>query len=118
MLSCIIVLYYEHVLVMDAALSNRVEIKIFIGFELTKGLDIPLNKNHLWKEAKVTQTTNLVEIPYQNKKYLGIFLSHEISTMQNLRENSKRVRDELQHYCGEIDLAQIKIHIFPQVFVA
>lgn len=103
---------------MDAATKKRVQVKIFVGFELKVDLSITLNKNSLWKEAKVSKTTELSEVRYQDKDYIGQFLSHEMITMKSLQEISAQIREELQSFSPENDLSTLKIQIFPQVFIA
>lgn len=103
---------------MDAATKNRIQVKIFVGFELKIDISISLNKNSLWKEAEVSKTSELQEVRYQEKNYIGRFLSHEIVTMINLQEITAKVREELQAFCPEKDLSTLKIQIFPQVFIA
>ena len=92
--------------------------KIFVGFELKVDLSIALNRNSLWKEAKVSKTTDLREVHYQEKDYIGQFLTHEMVTMKSLQQISATIREELQSFCPENDLSTLKIQIFPQVFVA
>ena len=103
---------------MDAGTTNRLQIKVFVGFELKVDVSISLNKNSKWKEAKVSKTTNLRVVHYNDQEYIGIFMSHEITTMKMLRETSNKVREELQHFCPENDIAELKVQIFPQVFVS
>lgn len=103
---------------MDAETKDRVQVKIFVGVELKANVAIFLNKSSRWKEAKVSKTTNLKKTRYQNREYIGIFLSHEASTMKMLQKISKEILEELQHFCPESDLSHLKINIFPQIFVA
>lgn len=103
---------------MDTATKNRVKVKIFVGFELKVDLNIALNKNSRWKEAKVSKTTELREVHYREKDYIGQFLTHELITVKSLQEIAANVLEELQTYCPENDLSKLKIQIFPQVFVA
>ena len=103
---------------MDTGTENRVKVKIFVGFEQKADIKIALNQNSAWKEAKVSKTTDLREILYQDQDYIGVFLTHGMTTMQLLQNVSEKVREELQRFCPEIDLSKLKIQVFPQVFVS
>lgn len=103
---------------MDTGTANRLQIKIFVGFEFKVDIRISLNKNSKWKEAKVSKTTQLKEVHFQEQEYIGVFLPSEMTTMKILQDISQQVRTELQNYCPENDLSNSKIQVFPQVFVA
>ncbi len=97
--------------------TNRISIKLFVGYELSTQLKMNLIKDSRWKESSVSQTTFLKKVDYQNKNYIGSYLEFENTTMKNLQKHAKQIKDELQQYCKEIDLTSHKIQIFSQVFI-
>ena len=103
---------------MDAATKNRVQVKIFVGFKLKVDLNIALNNNPKWKEAKVSKTTDLLEVHYKEKDYIGQFLTHEMVSMKNLQAVAAQIREELESFCPEYNQSALKIQIFPQIFVS
>lgn len=103
---------------MDKAVKSYVTTKIFIGFELKIDLKIALRQNPEWKAASVSKTTELREIYFQEKEYIGIHLEHKLLTMKQIQEHGSIVRKELELFCPHFNTVNLKINIFPQVFVA
>jgi ABC-type Zn uptake system ZnuABC Zn-binding protein ZnuA len=103
---------------MDSTAKNRVQVRIFVGFELKVDVSIFLNQNSDWKQAVVSQSTSLQIVHYHNKDYIGVYLPHKLITIKSLQEQAKEVREELIKYCPEKTAASLKISIFPQVFVS
>ncbi len=104
---------------MAQSLEGKVTTKLFAGFLLNPEIKMLLNLSREWKQASFTKNEGrLSEAHYQGKDYLGFYLSPEKITLVQLKELETQVRTRLKSYCPGLDADEIKMYIFPQVFVA
>lgn len=103
---------------MENAMKSHVKAKIFIGFELKVDLKMALSQNSQWNAAAVSKTTDLRQIHFNEKEYIGVHLEHDMITMKHVRDQAAIVRTELERFCPNYNTVNLKINVFPQVFVA
>lgn len=94
-----------------------IQTKIFLGYLLNKEIRIHLNQNSKWKENKLIGELLLTETHWQEKEYIGIFMSPLLSSAQ-LKEKEKEVKSQLQVYCPKLNLDKHSVHIFSQLFLS
>lgn len=92
-----------------------VETRIFLGFLLTKEIKLHLSQSPSWKEAKLLGTQELIETQFQEKDYLGQFISQRLSCAQ-LKKLNLEIRSQLHQFCPKLDLEKQHSFLFSQLF--
>jgi hypothetical protein len=106
---------------MEDTVTNRITVKIFIGFEYTIDLKLQLKQTKNWKENSIVKDRKemrLVEVRYSDKEYIGNYFDLSTVTMKNINEAAQKIRNHLRHYLPELDIEALDIQLFPQVFVS
>ena len=93
------------------------DIRIFIGFVLSKGLNMHLHQNPKWEEAKFTKETVFIETNCQEKTYIGRFIPKGL-TCDELKKKELEVREQLQIYCPKLNLDKHSVYLFSQLFIS
>ena len=97
--------------------NNNIEAKLFTGFILNSDIRMQLNQNGAWKEKKLINEQELVEVAHQDKNYIGLFISNG-QDYELIKENGKRIRSLLQAFCPTLNLDKQALCIFPQIFIS
>lgn len=103
--------------------SHKVTTKIFIGCHITSEIRMHLNQSIQWKNASIlnsasSSTPELQEIHYHGKEYLGLYSPNKTLTIKDLTTEQNNILYQLKKYCPTLEVENIKIYVFPQVFVA
>lgn len=93
-----------------------IQIRIFMGYVQNKEVNLHLGRSASWKEEKLLGNLHLVETRWQDKDYIGFFIS-SFMTYDQLKEKEKEVKTQLQHYCPKLNLDKHAIHLFSQSFL-
>lgn len=100
--------------------KNAPMIKLFLGFHQSTELNIHLNQSQIWKEISVIRLSSpedLVEVIHEGKLYIGAYLPHPQTTLDEIQLLEKTIRDKLHFYCPEYKNSPAKTLLFPQVFI-
>jgi hypothetical protein len=93
-----------------------IQIRIFIGYAQNKEIKIHLNQSAKWKEAKILASTTLTETCWQEKDYIGLFIS-SLMNCKEINEKGREVRTQLQLYCPKLDLDKYSTYLLSQPFI-
>lgn len=101
-------------------MTHGVNIKVFLGCAVNSHLKLQLSQSIGWKNAKIVgQATipKLVEIAYQGRHYIGLFLPDEETQLSDVKKFQEEALEELSSYIPDVDLKAINFVLFPQIFV-
>lgn len=101
--------------------SKQITVRIFVGIEINSEIKMRLNESPSWKDALIlaSQDPEILQIaPFQEKNYVGRFLSYNEVTLKDLDKEATHVADELHKYCPALKLTKNDTLVFSQVFVA
>lgn len=101
---------------MEKTAESNVTAKIFIGCPLTAEIKMHLSKSSAWKQASIDKT-GLTLVNFQEKEYLGFYLSEDKLTLDEFNHFEKEIKKHLQTYCPEISPDLFKVLTFPQLFI-
>lgn len=104
---------------MENVCTNEVVIKLFAGIPLKPELKLHLQQSKSWQQAMIFggAEKEIIEINYQDRDYIGCFLTQKKPTLADVQISDARIRRCLSLYCPDFPLNEISVHIFPQVFV-
>lgn len=94
-----------------------IQTRIFIGFLISKELDLHINQSDQWKEDKIQASSSLAMTDWENKKYIGQFAGC-LLTYDELKKIEREARSQLQIYCPKVNVDKQPIHIFTQIFLS
>lgn len=104
---------------MTTDLLNKISIKLFAGCDINSEIRMHLTHSIQWKHAALTSSKEGLQIAcYKGKNYFGFYLEQKKLTLNELKEIQQTIRKELKIYCPDLEIENIKICIFPQVFIA
>ncbi|HEV8053061.1 MAG TPA: hypothetical protein VGP47_11255 [Parachlamydiaceae bacterium] len=108
---------------MTTDLSNKVTTKIFAGCHINSEIRMHLNQSIQWKNATILASSScsdpiMKEIHYHGKDYFGLYTQNKTLILMDLPNIQQNIRDQLKIYCPTLEVENIKICIFPQVFIA
>lgn len=106
---------------MESAVEDRVKVKLFIGYLITSEIRMHLNQSNNWKQDNIAPerpTEALSEVHYQNKDYIGRFLTQDYLAMPQFKLVDQEMRRVLQSYCPNLNLDSLLTYTFPQIFVS
>ena len=103
--------------------SSKVATKIFTGCHITSEIRMHLNQSIQWKNAIILATASTTnpeaqQIHYKGKDYFGLYSPNKTLTIKDLTSTQHTIRQQLKNYCPTLEVENIKICVFPQVFVA
>jgi len=106
----------------DTALDSRVTVRLFIGCAVNPELRINLTHSLPWKQASIMRATDqdlLLETHFQNKSYIGLYVDDQQFTLQQIRKDQQKIREQLLIYCPKLTgIDKLPIYVFPQIFVS
>lgn len=91
--------------------------RIFIGFLISKELDLHINQSDRWKEDKLSTSSPLAIADWEDRKYIGQF-ADSLLTCSELKKIEREARSQLQIYCPKINIDKQPIYIFTQIFLS
>lgn len=104
---------------MNTQIENRVQVKLFLGIAISSELRLQLSESSEWKQAKIShQSHDLIETHYQNKDYIGLFLTHEKVCLAELKLIEMKILQTLKLYCPKFSSEKCKVLVFSQVFIS
>jgi hypothetical protein len=106
---------------MSISSDQKLTVKLFIGYHLTSDIRMYLKQSIAWKQAKITKESSLrdlLEAHFQDKDYIGKYITQEGLTIQELKQIESSVRESLVYYCPELSQETLKIYLFPQIFIS
>lgn len=103
--------------------SNKVTTKIFAGCHITSEIRMHLNQSIQWKNAVILAKTSssnpgIQEVHYHGKDYFGHYTTSNSLIVNDLITFQSSIRQQLKNYCPTLEVENIKICVFPQVFIA
>lgn len=101
--------------------SSKITTKIFAGCHISSEIRMHLNQSIQWKNATILATPSnpgMQEINYHGKSYIGQYTSHKTLIINDIVTSQQNIRDQLKIYCPTLEVENIKIYVFPQVFIA
>lgn len=96
--------------------SMTIEVQIFLGVLQTSDLKKDLYLNSKWQNAQMEKKTLLKEAHWNQKVYLGYYLSAELNYLE-IEANKQKIQIELQNYCLQFNVEKHPLLLFPQVFI-
>lgn len=102
-------------------LSQSVSAQLFLGCPITSEIRLFLNSSPSWKQIKTLpgeNTESLKEIHHEDKDYIGTFLEKTEPNLEDLLTAQKNVFKLLKGYCQELKVENLKLNIFPQIFLS
>lgn len=106
---------------MSIVSDEKLTAKLFIGYPLTSDIRMYLKQSEVWKQAKIDKESgsrDLLETHFQDRDYIGKYITHEGLTLQELKQIEISVCDSLLHYCPQLSQETLKIYLFPQIFIS
>lgn len=106
---------------MKASLSKRVTVQLFAGFLVNAELKRQFFASDKWKLAQIawqSQEKNLQSIPFKGKEYVGKYIEDQSLSTEQLDELEKDIKKQLLQHCPTISESDLKLYVFPQVFVS
>ncbi len=106
---------------MKASLDNRVTVKLFAGFLINNELKREFFASDKWRLAQIawqSQENGLETIPYKDKEYVGRYIEDRHLTTSRLRDIEEKFKKQLIHHCPTISEKDLKLYVFPQVFIS
>lgn len=106
---------------MTASTNQRVTVKLFVGYLMTSDIRMYLKQSSSWKQAKILKEPDLrdlLETHFQDRDYIGKYISHSSLTISELRTMESSIHQSLLNYCPELSQETLKIYVFPQVFIS
>lgn len=101
--------------------TNKLNLKIFLGFRINSEIRMHLNYSDEWKHEQIMRDARgdkLEEIRYQEKQYIGILLPNQRIPLNELRSYQERICHALHRYCPELNTETIELYVFPQLFLS
>ena len=92
-----------------------IQIRIFMGYIQNKEVKMHLNQSIKWKESKILGELLLTETQWQEKDYVGLFISSSMTYVQ-LKEKEQVIKTQLQIYCPKLNLDKHSVYLFSQFF--
>lgn len=93
-----------------------IQSRIFLGYVKNKEMTIHLNQNPRWREGKTLGQTDLVEIYWQEKEYIGRFIPSLLNCIQ-IKKKEGEVKTQLQLYCPKLNLDKHSVYLLSQLFI-
>lgn len=107
---------------MTISSNHQVTVKLFVGYLLTSDIRMYLKQSAAWKQAKIMEepdSRDLLETHFQDKDYIGKYIAQDNLTLRELRSFENSVHQSLLNYCPELSQeSNLKIYLFPQVFIS
>lgn len=106
---------------MSTTTENGMLSRIFVGYSLHPELKVQLGQSPNWKQAQIMphdENDDLLEIHYQDKDYIGHFLSQSELTLQELKSIEQKVQERLREHCPKFPIEKLKFCVFSQVFIS
>lgn len=106
---------------MIASSEKKIATKIFIGFELSMEIRTQLGQCANWKQDQVSgklSENDLSVVKYKEKEYVGRYIAYSTLPVKDVKKEAAEVSKKLASYCPELDVDQLTVQIFPQVFVS
>ena len=101
---------------MVANQASGVSVDVFIGSIVTSELRMHLNYSKQWKRA-IGEQKELQLIHYQGEEYFGIFVGNGPLKLEDLHVGAAQVKKLLSTYFPELQLDNLILQIFPQIFI-
>jgi len=99
------------------SVDERISTKIFIGCVLTSEIKMFLSQSSAWRRAQLAGDS-LKELRYHEKDYIGTLLSSSEISLKDIQSEEKRILEQLESYCPELDVSEIPMVVFPQIFLS
>lgn len=99
---------------------KSVSTRLFAGCFINSEIRMHLNQSIQWKHAILTPSADRIlhEVHFHGKDYFGLYADCKKITIKDLTMIQQNIRQELKKYCPDLVVENIKICIFPQVFIA
>lgn len=100
---------------------NQLCTKIFIGCAISSEIRMHLNHSIEWKHAALISASTqegLQIVSSHGNDYLGFYSTQKHLTIKDLKETQETIIVQIKSYLPKLDTQNLKICIFPQVFVA
>jgi hypothetical protein len=104
----------------ESQIKDKTATKLFLGCSLTSELKMHLNSSPEWLDTKIDSTHSdaLKEVPFENQKFVGLYLEEEKLTLDALKEHEAKLRLKIGSYCCRLDCSNLKCFIFSQFFIS
>ncbi|MFT4553695.1 MAG: hypothetical protein ACI9S8_002336 [Chlamydiales bacterium] len=102
-------------------LSQSISAQLFLGCPITSEIRLYLNSSPSWKQIQTLPGENvesLKEVHHEEKSYIGTFLKKPQPTLEELKAAQDNIRKLLKGYCKELKVDNLKLNIFPQIFLS
>lgn len=103
---------------METDVKKGVTVRLFVGAELTAPLNYHLKNSSAWKEATLLPLKQMQQVAFEKKTYVGIYLDTCMITTQAFQTHHDKILSELIAYCPKLPVSELKITLFPQLFIA
>lgn len=93
-------------------------VKIFISILMTSEVKMHLNHSEHWQEDRLLHKGELEEVVFQEKSYLGFFISSSPIEEKALNQAEQLLKDRLHLYCPKLNLDKHATYLFPHLFLS
>jgi hypothetical protein len=105
----------------NEAPTPNISAQLFLGCPISSKIRMSLNSSPAWQKVQTLPGENveaLKEVHHQDKDYIGTFLSISQPTLEDLQIAQVNVQKLLRSYCDDLTDQNVKLTIFPQIFLA
>lgn len=103
-------------------ISAGITVKMFVGGLLTAEIKMHLDKSQEWKQISIIpkelREAQIQQIHFQNKDYLGYFLTDDSIAINELQNVKSAIYSFLKKTCPKFQIDTFKVYVFPQVFIS
>lgn len=100
--------------------EQGVIVKLFAGFHATSELKMHLAQSRLWKENLIfasNRSGTLELIHFQEKDYLGKYLTQSFLSLKDLPSIEAELKQELLKFCPKFKQEKLMVRLFSQTFI-
>lgn len=104
----------------ETEFQEKIAVEMFLGCQITSDLRTKLDQNIDWKQSQLAKenSSSLNLLPFNNKEYVGHFVSDSLSTLEELDLLENEIKQKIGFYCPDVDVAKLNFIVFPQLFVS
>lgn len=90
--------------------TSKIEVKLFAGFLVT----------FEWKAIfkKIPFVDELKHVSFEERDYVGVWMEGDILSVQELKEQEKRLQKEVLKVFPGAPLKALKLTLFPKLFIS
>ena len=93
-----------------------VQTRIFLGYIQNKEIKLHLKQSVSWQQAKSLSLSELEEIHWNDKEYIGRFIP-PLLNCEEIKGKEAEIKTQLQLYCPNLKLDKHSPYLLSQIFI-